>query len=532
MSYWTLKIHQIDVGQGESTLIVARNLATGEQRSMLIDGGIHGCGPIVHAYVAENTYGMHLDHIVVSHYDTDHSGGVAALLTADNLYAVAQTIAFAAGTAVAAAASVGESELAQASAGAAAAMAAAMGAYSPGDFDRKKDLSKIADSAGEGAADSLFAGITKLDDAAKAGSKFGRDYVQSLLDAGRKINRSILPNKPSLREKVCVAASLAAVGNAILDPVGSARDEILKRLYPKTKPEGARFDTGGIYANVNIIDTGKNLANEKDDYIKAVGGNVFFGDIGIRAPLFRRKRSTPPLEEEVLWGRDRNGRQVAPIGAPWVFLLAANRDIAGSRNAIGFGEEGNGTSIGLIVQFNNFYFYTGGDLPSDGEDAIWRYVQRNFPTNHICCFKCGHHGSKTSSSDEFVDGIKASAALISVGQNDKFKHPDREVIDRLQGSATIKNFYLTNLRYDRKPAATWPNNPFSPGRGLVAGDNNSVNLASGRMRGNITVYVDQDSSLSKIHPGDPGCGGKVNHRFVVEFENSATRLQIMHIHNH
>ena len=44
--------------------------------------------------------------------------------------------------------------------------------------------------------------------------------------------------------------------------------------------------------------------------------------------------------------------------------------------------------------------------------------------------KVGHHGSKTSSSELFIDYTKPKIALISVGLGNKFKHPSKTVIDR------------------------------------------------------------------------------------------------------
>ena len=46
--------------------------------------------------------------------------------------------------------------------------------------------------------------------------------------------------------------------------------------------------------------------------------------------------------------------------------------------------------------------------------------------------KVGHHGSKTSSTEEFIEFVKPKIALIGVGKNNNFGHPNDEVIRRLQ----------------------------------------------------------------------------------------------------
>jgi competence protein ComEC len=44
--------------------------------------------------------------------------------------------------------------------------------------------------------------------------------------------------------------------------------------------------------------------------------------------------------------------------------------------------------------------------------------------------KIGHHGSKYSTTDEFLDAVSPDAAIIQVGRNN-FGHPTREVLDKL-----------------------------------------------------------------------------------------------------
>jgi len=50
--------------------------------------------------------------------------------------------------------------------------------------------------------------------------------------------------------------------------------------------------------------------------------------------------------------------------------------------------------------------------------------------------KVAHHGSRTSSTSEFVDATDAEYAVISVGRRSRFGHPHREVVDRWSASGT------------------------------------------------------------------------------------------------
>ena len=49
-------------------------------------------------------------------------------------------------------------------------------------------------------------------------------------------------------------------------------------------------------------------------------------------------------------------------------------------------------------------------------------------------FKVGHHGSNTSSSKEFIDSVNPKYSIISVGKNNRYGHPNKEVLDTLNDS--------------------------------------------------------------------------------------------------
>ena len=70
------------------------------------------------------------------------------------------------------------------------------------------------------------------------------------------------------------------------------------------------------------------------------------------------------------------------------------------------------------------------------EDIINKYY-----LSDIDILKVSHHGSKTSSSREYIDVINPKYSVISVGRNNKFGHPNEEVLDNLENS----KLYRTDL---------------------------------------------------------------------------------------
>ena len=52
----------------------------------------------------------------------------------------------------------------------------------------------------------------------------------------------------------------------------------------------------------------------------------------------------------------------------------------------------------------------------------------------IDVLKVGHHGSRTSSSKNFIDDINPKYSIISVGKKNRYGHPNKEVLDNLEKS--------------------------------------------------------------------------------------------------
>ena len=57
---------------------------------------------------------------------------------------------------------------------------------------------------------------------------------------------------------------------------------------------------------------------------------------------------------------------------------------------------------------------------------------------NIDVLKVGHHGSKTSSSKEFINEINPKYSIISVGKNNRYGHPNKEVLDNLNDSKVYR----------------------------------------------------------------------------------------------
>ena len=90
----------------------------------------------------------------------------------------------------------------------------------------------------------------------------------------------------------------------------------------------------------------------------------------------------------------------------------------------------NDNSNVIYTELNGYKFMFMGDAGVDKEkDILDKYNLSN-----VDVLKVGHHGSKTSSSKEFIDEINPKYGIISVGKNNIYGHPNKEVLNNLENS--------------------------------------------------------------------------------------------------
>ena len=90
----------------------------------------------------------------------------------------------------------------------------------------------------------------------------------------------------------------------------------------------------------------------------------------------------------------------------------------------------NDNSNVIYTELNGYKFMFMGDAGIEKEkDILDKYNLAN-----IDVLKVGHHGSKTSSSKGFIDEIDPKYGVISVGKNNRYGHPNKEVLNNLDNS--------------------------------------------------------------------------------------------------
>ena len=90
----------------------------------------------------------------------------------------------------------------------------------------------------------------------------------------------------------------------------------------------------------------------------------------------------------------------------------------------------NDNSNVIYTEINNNKFLFMGDASITTEKEILK--EYNLP--NIDVLKVGHHGSKTSSSKEFINEMNPKYSILSVGKNNRYGHPNKEVLKTLKES--------------------------------------------------------------------------------------------------
>ena len=94
-----------------------------------------------------------------------------------------------------------------------------------------------------------------------------------------------------------------------------------------------------------------------------------------------------------------------------------------------FNDENDNSNV-IYMELNSYKFLFMGDASVTTEKEILK----DYDLPKIDVLKVGHHGSKTSSSEEFIDTIDPKYSIISVGKDNKFGHPNKEVLENLKES--------------------------------------------------------------------------------------------------
>jgi competence protein ComEC len=132
----------------------------------------------------------------------------------------------------------------------------------------------------------------------------------------------------------------------------------------------------------------------------------------------------------VPWHRAHPGDTIAVDGVVVRVLAPDSGWMAGLRDP-------NAASVVTLVEFGGVRFLLTGDAEAGEED---RLVTRYGASLHAAVLKVAHHGSKTSSTRDFLAAVHPRLAIISVGAGNTYGHPSAETLANLTraGAAIVR----------------------------------------------------------------------------------------------
>ncbi|MBW1605450.1 DNA internalization-related competence protein ComEC/Rec2 [Lactobacillus sp. Sy-1] len=202
------------------------------------------------------------------------------------------------------------------------------------------------------------------------------------------------------------------------------------------------IDTGGrVLFGKNQVQTKFNAEKTSINYLKSIGinriDNLFIthqdADHSGDLPAFLTQMRVVNLI--IPEGMQNNQNFMAKISGKMnhTNLLLAKSGMRFSNRQIniyhpvepGIGANEDSLVIGTTINKLNWLFT--GDLDQAGERA----VIKQYPHLKASVLKVGHHGSKTSTAPELLDQLHPQIAIISAGRNNRYGHPNSDVMNEL-----------------------------------------------------------------------------------------------------
>lgn len=219
----------------------------------------------------------------------------------------------------------------------------------------------------------------------------------------------------------------------VMFDVGEA-DSML--ISTPSKKVNILIDTGrGIDIN-NIIIYLKSIGISKLNYLiithgdeDHIGGALYLIDNFKVDNVILNKGDYTELEVELITHlknkniKYTNNINKIPLLGSYMYLLNTKK----------FSNE-NDNSIVTYFEYQKYKFLFMGDSSSKTEE----YLINNYNLANISFLKVGHHGSNTSSSTHFINKINPKVSLISVGRNNFYHHPNKEVLTNLSNSVIYR----------------------------------------------------------------------------------------------
>ena len=139
---------------------------------------------------------------------------------------------------------------------------------------------------------------------------------------------------------------------------------------------------------------------------------------------------------------DRNNTDVISLQQGFQLDLGSGvmAEVLNPRLGVGSGSSANNDAVVLRLAYDSIRFLLTADVESETES----YLSTGPSEIQSTVLKAAHHGSKSSSTANFLAAVDPDAVLISVGEGNSFGHPNVDVLGRLVSQTGVDRLYRTD----------------------------------------------------------------------------------------
>ncbi len=194
------------------------------------------------------------------------------------------------------------------------------------------------------------------------------------------------------------------------------------------------YDADHIGGIDEVIAGEDGLLGSSDDFVPLLGaydrGGTPFGE----APLYPQYLHAIENHRTPL-----NANQEIPLDSSLKIRCLSVNGVLGNGTAIDLTVPGlsgieNSTSIGLLIEYKKFQYFTAGDLTGGGSPGGYQTLDIETPlaeqVGPVDLVHVNHHGSSSSSHENYVNILQPKVALFNVGDGNDYQHPSQEVLQR------------------------------------------------------------------------------------------------------